>query len=149
TRALERVPGRRYAAASLANAAARSYEGRLVSTDPPYYDNVGYGDLSDFFYVWLRKSLGDVLPILLSTVLTPKHDELVADPFRRGGKANAERYFEDGFVLVFERIRQDSPRDVPITAFYAFKQAETDDGGTAITGWEVLLEGMIRSGWEI
>jgi len=82
-------------------------------------------------------------------VLTPKHDELVADPFRRGGKANAERYFEDGFVLVFERIRQDSPRDVPITAFYAFKQAETDDGGTAITGWEVLLEGMIRSGWEL
>jgi putative DNA methylase len=149
TRALERVPGRRYAAASLANAAARSYEGRLVSTDPPYYDNVGYGDLSDFFYVWLRKSLGDVLPILLSTVLTPKHDELVADPFRRNGKANAERYFEDGFVLVFERIRQDSPRDVPITVFYAFKQAETDDGGTASTGWEVLLEAMIRSGWEI
>jgi putative DNA methylase len=82
-------------------------------------------------------------------MLTPKTDELVADPFRRDGKEAAERYFEQGFVQVFDRIRRSTLADVPITVFYAFKQAETGDGGTASTGWEVLLEGMIRTGWEI
>jgi putative DNA methylase len=135
--------------ATQAGAASRSYGGKALSTDPPYYDNVGYADLSDFFYIWLRHSVGGVHRSLLSTLLTPKGDELVADPFRRGGREEAERYFEEGFAEVFGRVRGGTPDDVPTTVFYAFKQAETGEGGTASTGWEVLLEGMIRSGWEI
>lgn len=144
-----RAPASALGRVTQANAVTRGYSQVLVATDPPYYDNVGYADLSDFFYVWLRRSVGAVYPSLLGTMLTPKTDELVADPFRRDGEDNAERYFEDGFVRAFDCIGQDSPAGVPITVFYAFKQAETDARGTASTGWEVLLEGMIRSGWEI
>jgi putative DNA methylase len=128
-----------------ANASTRDYAG-LVATDPPYYDNVGYADLSDFFYVWLRRSLGNVYPELFSTMLTPKTDELVADPFRH---KDANRFFEDGFTDVFRRICEGTPSGFPITVFYAFKQAENDDSGHASTGWETLLEGMITSGWAV
>lgn len=132
-----------------ADAANRSYRDALVSTDPPYYDNVGYADLSDFFYVWIRRSIGTFLPSLLATILTPKDQELVADPARRGGALAANRYFENGFVQVFQNVCRDARVDFPMVVFYAFKQAETVDEGIASTGWEVLLEGMIRSGWEI
>jgi putative DNA methylase len=133
--------------ASQENASTRSYAGLLVSTDPPYYDNVGYADLADYFYIWLRRMLSPVYPQLLSTVLTPKADELVADPFRH---KNAEKLFEDGYTSVFARICEGTPAEVPITVFYAFKQAETDhDGGHASTGWETLLEGMLIAGWAV
>jgi putative DNA methylase len=121
----------------------------LVCTDPPYYDNVSYADLSDFFYIWLRRSLGNVLPDLTSTMLTPKKDELVADPFRHGGEGKAERFFEEGFVRVFMRLRHEPPLGFPITVFYAFKQSESDATGTASTGWQTLLEGMLGAGWEV
>jgi putative DNA methylase len=148
-KALERIG--QHVAGKAAQVSARNcgYDAGLVATDPPYYDNVGYADLSDFFYVWLRHSLGSVLPTLLGTMLTPKADELVADPFRRGGSKAADEYFERGFVEVFERIRRETPMDYPIAVFYAFKQSEIESGDVASTGWEVLLEGMIRSGWEI
>ena len=121
--------------------------GAVICTDPPYYDNVGYADLSDFFYVWLRRSLGDAFPDLLATMLTPKADELVADPFRH---EDAEKFFEDGYTKVFAKICEAAPDNFPVTVFYAFKQSETDnDGGHASTGWETLLEGMINSGWVI
>jgi putative DNA methylase len=130
-----------------ANASGTDYASQLVATDPPYYDNVGYADLADFFYVWLRRSIGKVYPGLLGTMLTPKADELVADPFRH---KNAERFFEDGYRDVFHRICKGSSGDFPISVFYAFKQAETDDGGDhASTGWETLLEGMLASGWTV
>jgi putative DNA methylase len=118
----------------------------LISTDPPYYDNVGYADLSDYFYVWLRRSLSGIFGGLTGTVLTPKEDELVADPFRR---EDARRFFEDGFRSVFRHIREGTLTNYPITVFYAFKQAESDDHGDSSTGWETLLEGMIRSGWQV
>lgn len=121
----------------------------VVSTDPPYYDNVGFADLADFFYVWLRRSLSDVYPELLSTMLTPKTEELVADPFRHEGKVKAERFFEDGFTEVFERICLGTPDGYPITVYYAFKQTETDEDGHASTGWETLLEGLLKSGWAV
>ena len=121
----------------------------LISTDPPYYDNVPYADLSDFFYVWLRRSLGDVHPKLLSTLLVPKADELVANEFRHGGKANAARFFEDGFTRVFARARKSALPNYPITVFYAFKQTEATNEGQGSTGWERLLAGMITSGWQI
>ena len=131
------------------NAAALDYRGALLSTDPPYYDNIAYADLSDFFYVWLRRSLRDVYPELLSTMLVPKAEELVADPFRHHGKAGAKAFFEDGFRQVFARARQTAFADYPITVYYAFKQSDSSEDGTASTGWETLLDGMIHSGWAI
>lgn len=123
----------------------------LVSTDPPYYDNIGYADLSDFFYVWLRRSLAEVHPDLFGTMVTPKVDELIATPYRHGGsRTKAEAYFEHGFVDVFERLRQSSPLDLPLTLFYAFKQS--DDGaedGLGSTGWSTMLEGLAAAGWMV
>src|SRR5690606_10322852 len=122
----------------------------IVTTDPPYYDNVPYSDLADFFYVWLRRSLGSSsFASELGTMLTPKVGELVADRYRHGTKEAAESYFQDGFARVFHLARQNHQFEAPASVFYAFKQMEADTGGTASTGWEVLLEGMIRSGWEI
>jgi putative DNA methylase len=131
------------------DAAARSYDQAVIATDPPYYDNIGYSDLSDYFYVWLRRSLRSVHPDLLSTMLVPKTAELVANQFRHGGKAGAEKFFEDGFRSVFAHARSSASAEFPITVYYAFKQSDADDRGEASTGWEKLLEGMIRSGWEI
>jgi putative DNA methylase len=150
TRVVEALTGRHGAHVLQRDAADLALpRNTVVATDPPYYDNVGYADLADFFYVWLRRSLRDHFPDLLGTVLTPKAHELVADPHRHGGNEPAERFFEAGFVDVFRRVRQGTAGDFPVTVFYAFKQAETDKRGTASTGWEVLLEGMIRSGWEV
>ncbi len=123
--------------------------GELLSTDPPYYDNIGYSDLSDFFYVWLRRSLRSVHPDLLSTMLVPKADELVANPYRHEGKQGAKDFFEDGFRRVFARARETALDGFPITVYYAFKQSDIGDDGVASTGWETLLDGMIRSGWAI
>jgi putative DNA methylase len=130
-----------------ANASTREYDQVVVATDPPYYDNVGYADLSDFFYVWLRQSLGQSYHGLLGTMLTPKTDELVANPFRH---ENADKFFEDGFAAVFRHVCESASTVYPISVFYAFKQYETDTGGDhASTGWETLLEGMITSGWAV
>ncbi len=97
----------------------------------------------------LRKALRDIQPELLSTMLVPKADELVANPYRHDGKDGAKKFFEDGFRDVFARARQTASPDFPITVYYAFKQSETDTTGEASTGWETLLDGMIRAGWEI
>ncbi|OFE15978.1 hypothetical protein BA895_05305 [Humibacillus sp. DSM 29435] len=132
-----------------ADASSRDYEGLLISTDPPYYDNIGYSDLSDFFYVWLRKSLRDIYPSLLSTMLVPKAEELVANPFRHDGKAGAKSFFEQGFAKVFARARVSAMTDHPTVVWYAFKQSDSSDEGTSSSGWETLLEGMISAGWAI
>ncbi len=121
--------------------------GAAVSTDPPYYDNISYADLSDFFYIWLRRSLGSYYPDLTGTMLTPKLEELIATPYRFGGsKAMAEEHFERGFVRAFTRIREHHIDGIPITVFYAFKQAESSEGDTASTGWETMLNGLIEAG---
>ncbi len=132
-----------------ADADGRGFEGLLLSTDPPYYDNIGYSDLSDFFYVWLRRSLRSTHPTLLGTMLVPKAEELVANPYRHQGKDGAKEFFESGFRSVFARARESALPDYPITVYYAFKQSEADEQGEASSGWETLLEGMIRSGWMI
>ena len=120
----------------------------VVSTDPPYYDNIGYADLADFFYVWLRRSLQTVYPSLFSTLLTPKTEELVATPYRfDGSRAKAEQHFQHGLINAFKAIRRGQLADFPMTVFYAFKQTETDttDGSTTSTGWETMLEGLIEA----
>lgn len=129
----------------------------LFSTDPPYFDNIGYADLSDFFYVWLRRSLGDVYPELFSTVVTPKADELIATPYRHdGSKERATRFFESGLRQVFARMRDQGLPDYPTTIYYAFKQSETEasddedeSSETASTGWETMLQGLVDSGFAI
>lgn len=132
-----------------ADASTRSYGSTIVATDPPYYDNIGYSDLSDFFYVWLRRSLRSIHPSLFSTMLVPKAEELVANPYRHDGKAGASKFFETGFENVFARAREAATEDYPITVYYAFKQQELEAEGVTSTGWATLLEGMIRSGWTI
>jgi putative DNA methylase len=125
----------------------------LFSTDPPYYDAVPYADLSDFFYVWIRENLRKIYPELLGTLLTPKDDELVADPFREGSKEKAKDFFEKGLKEVFSNINDSSLLENPVSIYYAFKQAENDkDVGkdvTASTGWETMIEGLLQSHFSI
>ena len=131
----------------------------LISTDPPYYDNICYADLSDFFYVWLRRSIGRLYPDLFSTLLAPKAQELVATPYRFGGnRKKAEEFFEEGLGKAFVRMREAANQGYPLTVYYAFKQAEHEDdqsepsNGTVIsasTGWETMLEGLIKAGFSI
>lgn len=147
--AFERGPSHAAGIATQVDATAGEYEGVVISTDPPYYDNIGYSDLSDFFYIWLRRSLRTFYPELLSTMLVPKAEELVANPYRHDGNQGAREFFEDGFRRVFDRARASASPDYPITVYYAFKQSETTSGGESSTGWETLLEGMVRSGWQI
>lgn len=143
------APGRTAALATQEDAAQRTYTSQAIATDPPYYDNIGYSDLSDFFYIWLRRSLSPVHPELFATMLVPKAEELVANPYRHGGRENASQFFERGFESVFRRIREASETDVPVTVFYAFKQQELEAEGVASTGWATLLSGIIRAGWSI
>jgi putative DNA methylase len=129
----------------------------MVCTDPPYYDNVPYADLSDLFYIWLRRTLQNAYPELLSTVLVPKSTELVADPFRQGGKAEAQDFFERGLGEVFRVIRQESSQAYPFAVFYAFKQQEIEEGDVedgeksnqVSTGWETMLEALVSSGFSV
>ncbi len=125
-----------------------------MSTDPPYYDNVPYADLSDFYYPWLRRAVGTLLPALFETIEAPKAEELVADSVRLGGHVEAARYFEEGFTEVFSRIAQVAHRDYPVTIYYAFKQAEeskasSKPGERASTGWETMLQGLMDAGWMV
>ncbi len=129
----------------------------IISTDPPYYDNVGYADLSDFFYIWLRRSLKKIYPSLFSTLLVPKGQELIADPFRHGSRERAQRFFEEGLGTSFARMREIQNTDYPLTVYYAFKQAESEDDSTdhgngkvsASTGWETMLEGLLKADFSI
>lgn len=132
----------------------------LISTDPPYYDNVPYADLSDFFYVWLRQVAVGVYPEIFSTLLVPKSNELVAEPFRHGGREAARVFFEEGLGKAFQQMYAATDPEYPLTVYYAFKQTESeseddddistgDDSAVASTGWETMLEGLLRAGFQI
>lgn len=122
----------------------------MISTDPPYYDNIGYADLSDFFYVWLRQSLKGIYPDLFKTMLVPKAEELVAVPYRFGGSFDkAKVFFEDGMFKTFCQIHKYVCDSIPLTVYYAFKQSETVNENTASSGWETMLSAIIRAGFLI
>ena len=122
----------------------------LVSTDPPYYDNIGYADLSDFFYVWLRRSLRFVIPDLFSTITVPKAEELVATPYRHGTQARADAFFLNGMAQAMKRLVQQVHPGFPTTIYYAFKQSEDrDERGVVSTGWETFLEAVIGAGFGV
>ena len=150
TRALDNVPAGGRPLVTLADAATRPYRDAVVCTDPPYYNNIEYADLSDFFYVWLRQGLSDVYPDLFHTALTPKGEELIAAAHRfPGGQREADEHFEQGFERTFARIRDEHRRDVPLVLYYAFKQNEETAAGAVSTGWEKMLAALVRSGFGI
>lgn len=127
----------------------RVSEMKIISTDPPYYDNIGYADLSDFFYVWLRRAMRQTYPSIFSTVAVPKSEELVATPYRHGSKEGAEAFFLEGMTSAMRNIAEHSHSAFPVTIYYAFKQSETKDLGTASTGWETFLAAVIRAGFTL
>ena len=124
-------------------------DGKVVSTDPPYYDNIAYADLSDFFYVWMRHGLQRLYPEVFATMTVPKAEELVATPYRHGDKDTAEKFFLDGMTEVMRNLVRQSHSAFPVSIYYAFKQGEMTDVGTCNTGWETFLEAVIRAGFAI
>jgi putative DNA methylase len=150
-RVLDQLPTAPAGHAAQVHAQSQSHSaGALVSTDPPYYDNIGYADLSDFFYVWLRRSLKSILPELFATLAVPKTNELVATPYRHGNKAKAEAFFLDGMSQAMHRIAEHGHPAFPVTIYYAFKQSETEGAeGTSSTGWETFLDAVIRAGFSL
>lgn len=125
-------------------------KGKVVSTDPPYYDNIGYADLSDFFYVWMRRSLKRLFPDLLATLAVPKAEELIATPYRHGSKEKAEAFFLAGMTLAMRQLACQAFPVFPATLYYAFKQSETKEAsGTASTGWETFLDAVLEAGFGI
>jgi putative DNA methylase len=128
----------------------------MISTDPPYYDNIGYADLSDFFYVWMRRSLKDTYTSLFRTMLVPKAEELIATPYRHEGSVEkAKEFFEDGMLKTCRQIYKYARNDVPVTIYYAYKQSDTEEDEaqaslqTASTGWETMLSAIIQAGFAI
>lgn len=150
-KALERLPstGRGWTAQRDARARISEVGQCVISTDPPYYDNISYADLSDFFYVWLRRDLRDVWPDECATLLTPKADELIANQYRAGSKKAAQKHFESGMQEVFAEAARNAHPDYPATIFYAFKATESNDDGITSTGWETFLSGLLEAGYAI
>ena len=123
---------------------------KVISIDPPYYDNINYADLSDFFYVWLRKNLKPIFPRLYATLTVPKAEELVATPYRQGGQAEAAEFFLSGMTCAIHNLAMQAHPAFPVTIYYAFKQAETQGNeGTHSTGWETFLEAVLRAGFSL
>ena len=149
-KALSTVPARTLGYACQQDAQTQTISiNKVVSSDPPYYDNIGYADLSDFFYVWLRKSLKPIFPGLYATMAVPKAEELVATPYRHGGKKEAEEFFLEGMTRALKQLATQAHPAFPVTIYYAFKQAETKEGSTSSTGWETFLAAVLEAGFAI
>src|SRR5205085_2359832 len=148
---LERLPLTGIGFASVADAASQTLSAdKVVSTDPPYYNNIGYADLSDFFYVWLRRALKPIFPDLFATLAVPKAEELVACSYRHGSKERAEAFFLGGMTQAMHCLAENAHPAFPVTIYYAFKQAESDDDeGTTSSGWDTFLDALIRAGFAI
>ncbi len=146
-KAIDKLPSAFGGHATQADATHVDLVDRVVSTDPPYFDNIGYADLSDFFYLWLRRALLLVFPDLFATLSVPKADELVATPYRHGSRAAAESFFLSGMTSAMRRLKEQASLPFPVTVYYAFKQSESEsEMGTASTGWETFLAAVISTG---
>jgi putative DNA methylase len=150
-RALDKLPAAGEGHVNQADAQTQTISvNKVISTDPPYYDNIGYADLSDFFYVWLRRTLRPIFPTLLATMTVPKCEELVATPARHGGKEQAEAFFLDGMTKAMSSLTVQAHPEGPITIYYAFKQSDTEnEAGTSSTGWVTFLHAVLRSGLQL
>lgn len=124
-------------------------DGTVISSDPPYYDNIGYADLSDFFFCWLRPNLKDVFPDIFGVLATPKSEELVATPYRHGGSEAAENFFLKGMTAAISRMAEKSSTAFPATIYYAFKQSEVEQEGISSTGWATFLQAVISAGFSV
>lgn len=149
--AIRNLPNNGFGSAIQSDAASQSISrGKIVSTDPPYYDNIGYADLSDFFYVWLRRSLRSIFPGFYATMAVPKAEELVATPYRHGSREKAEAFFLEGMTRAIHNLAEQAHPAFPVTIYYAFKQAETDnEKGTSSTGWETFLDAVLSAGFSL
>ena len=121
----------------------------VISTDPPYYDNIGYADLSDFFFAWTRRGLKEVYPEVFSVLATPKSEELVATPYRHGGVQSAEKFFLDGMREAIRNFCNQTRSDIPATIYYAFKQSEIEKEGISSTGWATFLQAVLEAGYSV
>ncbi|HRX63182.1 MAG TPA: DUF1156 domain-containing protein [Candidatus Competibacter sp.] len=150
-KSLEALPANSWGQVNQSDAQSQTIsKAKIISTDPPYYDNIGYADLSDFFYVWLRKSLKPIFPDLYATLAVPKAEELVATAYRHGSKEQAEAFFLDGMTHAIHNLAEQAHPAFPVTIYYAFKQAETQsEEGTSSTGWETFLEAVLRAGFAL
>ena len=151
SRALVALPSGREGIAQQRDARARVREcgGAIASTDPPYYDNISYADLSDFFYVWLRRNLSGVWPDECSTLLTPKAEELIANRYRAGSRQVAEEHFESGMAEFMAQVAESQTADIPATIYYAYKATETRDGEVRATGWDTFLQAVVDAGLQV
>ena len=151
TKAIEEMPASTGGEAIQRDARARVRESvdAVLSTDPPYYDNISYADLSDFFYVWLRRNLADVWPDECSTLLTPKAEELIANQYRAGSKAQAEEHFESGMAEFMAEVTKHQSGDVPATIYYAYKATEMNEGEVRTTGWDTFLQAALDAGLQV
>ncbi|MDN6180709.1 MAG: DUF1156 domain-containing protein [Halomonas subglaciescola] len=148
--AIEYFPSQGLGIATQQDAAAQNISKcKVISTDPPYYDNIGYADLSDFFYVWMRRALRNIYPDLFGTMAVPKAEELVATPYRHGSKEKAESFFMDGMTRAIHNLAEQAHPAFPVSIYYAFKQSETKEGSTTSTGWVTFLEAVIQAGFSI
>ena len=149
-KALLMIPAKLVAFAKQSDAQTQTIsQDKVISTDPPYYDNIGYADLSDFFYVWMRRGLRNIFPDLFATMAVPKAEELVATPYRHGSKEQAEAFFLDGMTAAMHNLAERSHSAFPVTIYYAFKASDTDDSGTSNTGWETFLAAVLQAGFVI
>ena len=149
-KSVQRMPANHVAFSTQADAQTQSISGtKVISTDPPYYDNIGYADLSDYFYVWMRHSVRNIYPDLFATIAVPKAEELVATPYRHGGKEQAEKFFLNGMTTAMHNLAEQANPAFPVTIYYAFKSSDTDDTGTGNTGWETFLEAVLKAGFVI
>jgi len=124
-------------------------ENTVISSDPPYYDNIGYADLSDFFFCWMKPTLGPVYPEIFGVLATPKSEELIAAPYRHGGKDAAEAFFLDGMRKAIANMANQSSDIIPATIYYAFKQSEMKDEGISSTGWATFLQAIVEAGYAV
>lgn len=146
------LPGNTIGHASQNDAQTQSVSlNKVISTDPPYYDNIPYADLSDFFYVWFRRCLKTIYSELFSTMAVPKSEELVAFAYRHeNGKTGAEAFFMEGMTKAMLRLSEQAHPNFPVTIYYAFKQSESDnEDGTTNTGWDTFLAAVIEAGFSI
>ncbi len=150
-RALEQLPASGSGEVVQRDARARiqEHEGAIISTDPPYYDNISYADLSDFFFVWLRKNVAEIWPDECSTLLTPKADELIANRYRAGSREQAEEHFESGMAEFMSQVAQYQSVGVPATVYYAYKATETKEGNVRVTGWDTFLQAVLDAGLQV
>lgn len=150
-RVIDKLPASKLAYVTQSDATTQTIsKNKVVSTDPPYYDNIAYADLSDFFYIWMRRSLRNTFSYLFATMTVPKTEELVATPYRHGSKAKAEVFFIEGMTKAMHQLANQANELYPLTIYYAFKQAETkNDTGTVNTGWDTFLEAVIKAGFAI